>query len=191
MNARLLAVALAALTATAANATSQTIGFEGLGFTEITSTYEGLSWTGGAGANSWVVSPSSFGIFSGQDAHTGTEYAWSNGGTTLDLTEANGAKFDLDSMWTRGGGNGISFVATGYANGVEVYSQSISEGASYTLNTLNFDGIDKLELSNQTTNLLLDDITVSTPSAVPEPGSLAMLFAGLGAIGVIARRRKI
>ena len=130
MNARLLAVALAALTATAANASSQTIGFEGLGFTELNSTYEGLSWTGGNGANSWVVSPSNSGIFSGQEAHTGTEYAWSNGGTTLDLMEANGAKFNLDSMWTRGGNSGISFVATGYANGVEVYSQSIRDRKS-------------------------------------------------------------
>jgi hypothetical protein len=191
MNARLLAVAVAALTATAANASSQTIGFEGLGFTELTSTYQGLSWTGAWGTTSWVVSPADIGIFAGQDAHAGTEYAWSNGGTTLDLTEADGSKFNLDSMWTRGGNGGISFVATGYANGVAVYSQSISEGTSYTLNTLNFNGIDKLELSDQTTNLLLDDITISTPSAVPEPGSMGMLLAGLSALGVMARRRKI
>jgi hypothetical protein len=191
MKLRLLAVALAALTATAANAASQTIGFEGLGFIEIGSTYEGMTWTGAWGSNSWVVSPDNFGIFTGQDAHTGSEYAWSNGGTTLDLMAADGAKFNLDSMWTRGGNGSISFVATGYANGVAVYSQSFNEGTSYTLNTLSFNGIDKLELSNQTTNLLLDDITISTPSVVPEPASLAMLLAGLAALGATARRRKI
>ena len=193
MTARLLAAALAALSVTAANATSQTIGFEALGFTTLgsTSTYAGLSWSGAWGDSSWVVSPASVGIFAGQDAHTGDEFAWSNGGTTLDLAAPGNALFDVNSMWTRGGNGPISFVATGYAGGVAVYSMSFSEGTTYALNTLNFRGIDKLELSNQSTNLLLDDISVSSPSVVPEPGSLGMLFAGLTALAVTARRRKI
>jgi len=193
MTARLLAAALAALSVTAAHATSQTIGFEGLGWTSLgsSSSYAGLSWTGAWGDNSWIVTPANDGIFVGQDAHSGSEYAWSNGGTTLDLATPGNTRFDVNSLWTRGGNAPISFVATGYANGVAVYTMDFSEGTTYTLNMLGFRGIDKLELSNQSTNLLLDDIDVSSPSAVPEPGSLGMLLAGVTAIAVTVRRRKV
>ncbi|MCZ8077535.1 MAG: FxDxF family PEP-CTERM protein, partial [Paucibacter sp.] len=38
--------------------------------------------------------------------------------------------------------------------------------------------------------LAIDNLSIQTVSAVPEPGTYAMLLAGLGCVGFIARRRK-
>ena len=38
--------------------------------------------------------------------------------------------------------------------------------------------------------LAIDNVSLSVTAAVPEPGSYAMLLAGLGAVGFIARRRR-
>jgi hypothetical protein len=38
--------------------------------------------------------------------------------------------------------------------------------------------------------LLLDNVSISPVAAVPEPGTYALMLAGLGAIGFIAKRRK-
>jgi hypothetical protein len=40
-------------------------------------------------------------------------------------------------------------------------------------------------------NTLYDDITVTRASAVPEPVTPALLLAGLGLMGLVARRRRI
>ena len=37
--------------------------------------------------------------------------------------------------------------------------------------------------------LAIDNLSIQTVSAVPEPGTYAMLLAGLGVVGIAARRR--
>ena len=44
--------------------------------------------------------------------------------------------------------------------------------------------------SGWTYNLLLNSVAVAPAAAVPEPGTMAMLLAGLGVLGMVARRRR-
>jgi hypothetical protein len=58
--------------------------------------------------------------------------------------------------------------------------------------SLAFSGISKVTLSaNAGDWIVLDNVTVGPAvAAIPEPESYAMLLAGLGCMGLIARRRK-
>lgn len=64
------------------------------------------------------------------------------------------------------------------------FSAAVS-GVSAGAHTLTFSGKDT---NVGDTSVFLDNVTMSV-TAVPEPGSYAMLLAGLGLMGVIARRR--
>ncbi|MDZ7858887.1 PEP-CTERM sorting domain-containing protein [Sphaerotilus sp.] len=44
--------------------------------------------------------------------------------------------------------------------------------------------------SGWTYNLLLNSVAVAPAAPVPEPGTMAMLLAGLGVLGMVARRRR-
>ncbi len=190
MLARLVAGALVALSLSA-HATTTTIGFEDAGGNVFpVAGYQGFNWSGGYGANSWVVYPGSAPVFGGQETHSGNYFAWSNGGTDLVLSSADGKAFSFDSVWARGGFDNQTLVATGSLNGTQLYSQTFSLGMTYGLETFNFQGIDTLTLSTGR-NTLYDDITVTRASAVPEPVTPALLLAGLGLVGLVARRRRI
>jgi hypothetical protein len=202
MHARILIAALAAL---ACSAQAATIGFEGFTGSQAISNYDGFVWSGGRGSDSWVVSNSAANIFKGKTAHSGSDYVWNNGGTSLQLEAASGGTFDFDSMWSRSGNGSISFTVEGFLDGREVYSKSIHQGAGYALDIFDFNGIDKLVLSATTPNLLIDDISatlvVASPAPAPaappgtstvmEPGAPALLVAGLGLLAVVGRRRKL
>ncbi|MDD4881070.1 MAG: PEP-CTERM sorting domain-containing protein [Gallionellaceae bacterium] len=76
----------------------------------------------------------------------------------------------------------------GYRNGVQTESMVVNATTSGpTLVNFNWTNVDKVTFSSDGSDAVLDNITVS---AVPEPETYAMLMAGLGMMGFVARRRR-
>jgi hypothetical protein len=125
---------------------------------------------------------------------------WRNGGNTatqsLQMSYGIGAGFGTVGAWTTTGWDVPSLVNTGTAAAVDGNTTGLSANLGGTVSTLTWAPGDTLWLRwadrNDTGNdhgLALDNFSISV-SAIPEPGSLAMLLAGLGAVGFIARRRR-
>jgi hypothetical protein len=152
--------------------------------------YKGFTWSGGYGGSSWVITDSTdpfYWGFVGVPVHSGKNYAWSNGGTNLSLA---GGTFDFNGFWARAGGGAFTAIAHGFVGSTETFTQSFTVSDVYQQFTFNFLGIDTLTITDQATNLLVDDILVNAVGPVPEPETYAMMLAGLGLLGVVARRRK-
>jgi hypothetical protein len=151
--------------------------------------YKGFQWTGGFGDFSWVLATPTDGqdIFS---PHSGTNYIWSNGGTSLTLSDGT---FDFNSMWVKTGGGTGTDTAHGFLNGTEIFTQQFAVGTTYSLVTLNFTGIDTITFDTTPFNLVADDITVNNLSiTTPEPSTLATAsIAGLLGLGITRRHRKV
>lgn len=79
----------------------------------------------------------------------------------------------------------------GTSNGFTGWSSFASSGASFNsgLNTLDFTVTNWAQTSGNPTGLRVE-FTSSSVAAVPEPETYAMLLAGLGLVGFMARRRK-
>jgi len=191
---KIRAAVLAVLAACAASAQATVINFDDVSTpgccTFPYAGYAGFNWSGGSGANSWVVADAASNVFTpGPDAHSGSNYAWSNGGTSLDLTRNGGGTFDFSSMWARGGWASSGYTVTGYLDGAVVGSQHVAVTQDYAFASFDLVGIDDLTIVGDGGNLLIDDMSVSTTAAVPEPSEIALMLAGLGGLATLARRR--
>jgi hypothetical protein len=138
-------------------------------------TYSVGSFTGSQATQLQALYSSSF-----QSVNSGNQQAafqlaiWeivSESSPTLGITEGSGS-FYLKTTGEPGSVNAVRALATHYLSA----AQSYSGPALYSLT----------KLSNAT----YQDLVVATAvTAVPEPESYALFLAGLGAIGMIARRR--
>ena len=194
MKFKIVLAATTILVALAGNAFATVIGFEdfptGVEGAYPAPGYSGFDWSGGFGANSWVVSPNDAAYFPGPQSFAGNFYAWSNGGSSLDLKKHGGGAFDFSNFegkfYTPSGATGV-VIATGYLNGIQTYSKTIDLTDQYTLVSLNFNGVDDVTLSTfPYYNLILDNLTVST-GGVPEPTSWALMLIGVGGLGAALR----
>jgi hypothetical protein len=127
---------------------------------------------------------------------------WRNGGNTaaqtMVLEYGFGASFSTVASWTAPGGNFDftspvlgSTAAAVDGNGAGLVA---GRGGELTTNwaagdTLWVRWVEKNDAGNDH-GLAIDNLSIQTVSAVPEPGTYAMLLAGLGCVGFIARRRK-
>lgn len=124
-------------------------------------------------------------------AHSGSFAALNNHGGAGEVALSGGGTFSFENLWLRSWyGSASAATVTGLLNGVQVGSVSGSIGSGWTNFTGNFSQIDTLRIG---TNgyFLVDDITLNSPAApVPEPETYAMMLAGLGMVGFLARRRR-
>lgn len=123
-------------------------------------------------------------------AHSGRFAGLNNYGGVGEITKADGGTFSFENLWLKSWySSSNSAVITGLFQG-NVVGQVSGALNGWTQFTGNFAGIDTLRISS-TYYFLVDDISLdSVVSPVPEPETYALLLAGLGLMGVAARRRK-
>lgn len=127
---------------------------------------------------------------------------WRNGGVTavhqLTVQYGFGATYAGVTNWTAAGASFdfSSVVNTGTAAAVDGNTAGRVAGLGGTIAT-NWAVGDTLwvrwtDIDNTGSDhgLAIDNVSLTVTSAVPEPGTYAMLLAGLGAVGFLARRRR-
>ncbi|WP_186301574.1 PEP-CTERM sorting domain-containing protein [Denitromonas halophila] len=176
---------LAAALLVSAPASAFVIGFDdindfsegGIRSAHLASGYQGLDWS-----SRWLAIGSSLAV-----PHSGSNFAMSNGNS--DLMISSESNFDFLSMWARGGSAGFSARATGYDDGVEVYTKIFRVTTTFQPFEFGFLDIDELRLTGFYVNLFVDDISVNTylTNNVPEPSSIVL--SGLGLLALSAARK--
>lgn len=133
---------------------------------------------------------------------SGNYVAFSEGGNPVSFESLTAAEhFNLNSLYVASAWRtDMQVTITGYRAGTEVYSLTTDPLAhTASLLTLNWTDLDKVSFVSVLDTgtplpgpvpggyqFVLDDLNISP---VPEPSIYALLFAGLGIIGVVARRR--
>jgi len=127
---------------------------------------------------------------------------WRNGGNTtaqkLTVQYGFGSTFAGVTTWTSAGAafDVNSLVNTSTPGAVVGNTAGLSANLGGTVAT-NWAAGDTLWIRWNDVNdagndhgLAIDNVSLSVTAAVPEPGTYAMLLAGLGAVGFVARRRR-
>ena len=137
-------------------------------------------------------------------SYTGEQ--WRNGGNTsaqsIVLQYGFGATFSAVSSWSAAGSSFDFVTPTTGATAAALDGNAAANrvtGIGGALENLNWANGDTLWLRWQYTNnqgndhgLAIDDLSLGVlPLPVPEPASGALLLAGIGAVGLLARRRSV
>ena len=184
-----LAASLVMLLTAAGQAKAGMIDFEDISSQFVPSGYQGFTWGGGATDWSWAVSDELENNFLGDNAHSGSKYAWSNAGTDLSLSDGN---FTFESLWARIGNlTAGTAIARGFdSSNAEIYTATLNLTDDYQLFNLNFVDITRWELTNQDNNVLIDDISLNVAPTVPEPTSMTLWGIGILGMATIRTRRR-
>ena len=183
---------------------AQVLDFEALSGSDIRyfSNYGGFTWSNfhanevarmnGEGAYQWAPT-------------SGGTVIVNSGGRDSSLIKTGGGLFDFGSANMMSAWNtGLQVTVTGWLNGASLYTKTITLATKVSgAEIFNFAGIDKLTFHAQGgiadtslwggsgTHFTMDDMNFGLTTAVPEPSTYAMMMAGLGLIGFVARRRKL
>ncbi len=154
--------------------------------------YKGYSFSS---TNAWVdVVGSQFGY----GAHGGEFAILNNNQGVGIITDAGGGDFTFDGLWAKqwatkpesGGADTLLGTLEGWNNGVQVWSVNTGLNGSYEFYGPQAGAIDELRLGFGNI-YLVDDITLNSVAAVPEPEIYAMMGVGLGLLGWVGRRKKL
>ena len=189
---------------------AQQIDFEGLtnraiqGFSQ----YNGFNWVNFDAKNLIAHQADNVGALA-QGGYTnmatsGNTIIYNSSSQNAAITKTGGGVFDFTSANMGAAWNdGLQVTVTGWLNGSKLDTKTITLNTSNpTLVSFNFSGIDKLTFSSfggtlhagytgSGNHFTMDDMTFSPVAAVPEPSTYAMMFVGLGLVGLMARRRKL
>jgi len=116
-----------------------------------------------------------------------------------------GELFDLNTLWLASGYGSQTLVIAGYdAEGLRVYYEEVGINTQAQQYRFDWKGISAFYIDTHTIDDFVKDPRMSsdnslqfwvlggaTVTVVPEPGTWAMLLAGLGIVGAVLRRRRI
>lgn len=150
--------------------------------------YQSLSW----GA-SWYVGDTAVNGYSNA-AHSGTQFV-TNGFGVNNLGIGSASAFDFDGAWfatpaTNGAkATWINITAYDAANQLIGSTGNIAINGSYSWVAAGFTNVSRLNITRNKGWFVMDDLTISRVSPVPEPGTAVLLAAGLLMTGFAVSRR--
>jgi hypothetical protein len=195
-------IALAALLAASLGvAHADVITFEGVATSSaIAPGYGGLNWSNFYALNVTPATYSRSGYI--HAIESGTYVAFNAGGTPASISATSAAGFDLtDGYFTGAWNNGLNISAAAtFENGTTAVKNFLVNTSGATdvvfdwtdlksVRFSSFGGTPQAGFSGAGTQFAIDNL--NTTPAVPEPANVAMLLAGVGLLGAVARRRSI